>query len=140
VWGGGGGGAFKSSASPIAGLAKYPQGYQEVDGEPLYVNCDADNIHLDDEDTMMMSLLALTKKARELGRSNSGVDDAMEELARCANPRSTGHLSHAVATFHAQRRPTTVAYMPPGMQSGELDGANPVQVLLCRWRLSGVLW
>ena len=104
---------------------------------PLYVNCTTANILLEDTATGTLSLLDLTIKARELRRSDSRTDDAMEELARCANPHRAGHLSHAVSTFHAQKRPLTVAYMPPGLQSGGLDGANPLQVLLCRWLESG---
>jgi len=101
------------------------------------VNCSEADIHLEDTGSQVLSLLDLTIKARALRRSDSRTDDAMEELAKYADPSRSGHLSHAVQTFHAQKRPLTVAYMPAGMQSGGLDGANPLQILLCRWLESG---
>jgi hypothetical protein len=98
--------------------------------------CYEDTIYLDEARSTPLDILGLTSRARQLKRSGTLKEDALEDLARYCGADAS-NLPHAVLAFESQRVDRLLAFLPATLATGELTDASPMQRFVCQWLEAG---
>jgi len=106
-----------------------------VDPSPLFINCDADDILLDETLCQPHTLLDLVRKARLLKRDSVPPDEAIEYLVLRSGSESkhVQHLQVALKAYTLQPPEQDVHFLPDALSTGAVDAAKPLQRWVCRF-------
>ena len=110
-----------------------------IDSNPRFINCDAETVFFvsDADDRKAkgkdekLDAHDLTALAVRLKRQGTAEDEVCVVLSQQA--AHGWHITHAMRGYMAAEPKLKSAYLPEGMEKGELDNATPYQKLVCGW-------
>ena len=111
-----------------------PKKDKYVDPEPRFINCNRENVYLDDDEVgEMMTFHDRVVRVRELARQGFDTAEVIEQVSDTFPSDDHWQLQHLWRASAGTEPDARVAFVPEGLKGGILDGATSAQRYCCHW-------